>query len=148
MNKLKYYFGFIVCTFLILNFNSCKEQEDLLDIKTTAYQIAGCQGTRLSKTAEIDSCFSYSFNENLILDFCAAGNCCPDKNRFLIDSKFIRDTIAITIVDTAHNLCRCNCNYIIHTEFQNLSINKYVVKCVEEESFQKTLLYLKEVRRN
>ena len=112
-------FVFIISGILI--FNSCGE-ETSPEIKTMLYQIPGCKGNSLSKSmnAQIDSCFHYSFTETLEIEFCVSGNCCPDENRFVTTSKILNDSITIAITDTAENLCRCICNYIIHGEFESL----------------------------
>ncbi len=112
-------------------------------------QLAGCQTlvyqNNLDKSTTKDSCFNYSFTENLEVEFCVKGNCCPDSNRFAVDGKVVGDTIYIAVKDTAANLCRCICNYIILTEFQNLSGDEYYIKCLEKDSGK--ILYLKEVKR-
>ncbi|MGK9475241.1 hypothetical protein [Melioribacter sp. OK-6-Me] len=113
-------------------------------------QLDGCQTllyqNSLDKsTAAKDSCFNYSFNENLVVEFCVRGNCCPDSNRFAVDGKVVGDTINIAVKDTAANLCRCICNYIILAEFQNLTGDEYFVKCIEKDSGK--ILYLREVKR-
>ncbi|MGK9368578.1 hypothetical protein ACSSWA_06735 [Melioribacter sp. Ez-97] len=110
-------------------------------------QLPGCQTlvyNNLEK-AGADSCFNYSFFEKLVVEFCVSGNCCPDSNHFAVESKALGDTITISVRDTAANLCRCNCNYIILTEFQNLTGDNYFVKCTDKESGR--VLYLKEVKR-
>jgi hypothetical protein len=110
------------------------------------YQITGCK-KYLQKSSGIDSCFNYSFEETLKIDFCASGNCCPDSNRFLITSTISSDSIIITYADTAANLCRCICNYYIHAEFENLFNESYIVKCIRIDPHTSTTTYLKRVGR-
>lgn len=110
------------------------------------YQITGCKNY-LQKTTVVDSCFNYSFNETLKIDFCVSGNCCPDSNRFLFTTKIYSDSIIITYADTAANLCRCICNYYIHAEFENLFNESYIVKCIRIDSLTSTTTYLQRIRR-
>ncbi len=136
-------FVFIISGILI--FNSCGE-ETSPEIQTVLYQIPGCKGNSLSKSfnAQIDSCFHYSFKEKLEIEFCVSGNCCPDENRFVTTSKILNDSITIAIKDTAENLCRCICNYIIHGEFESLPLDQYKVKCTDGEG---KVLYNEIVKR-
>jgi hypothetical protein len=80
-------------------------------------------------TISSDSIFSYSFSQNLILDFSAIGNCCPDSNRFTVNYDIRSDTIVVTVIDTARNLCRCNCLYMIHIQLTDLLMDNYTVRC-------------------
>lgn len=96
------------------------------------YQIEGCQRTGVEKSFPGDSCFSYMFTEDLTVDFCVSANCCPDSNRFALSYKISGDTIAAAIADTAANLCRCTCTYVIHAEFSRLRLDRYVLVCTYE----------------
>ena len=91
------------------------------------YQVNGCQGGGLSKSITGDSCFDYQFDTDLILDFCVNANCCPDSNRFDLSYEIKHDTIEVAVKDTAADLCRCICSYIIHAEFYDLPEDKYYV---------------------
>jgi hypothetical protein len=94
-----------------------------------------------------DSSFEYSFQNDLLIDFIASGNCCPDSDRFIVSSDILSDTIYITVEDTAAHLCRCMCNYHIYSKFSNLQENHYTVLCTLQGS--DAFLYLKDVyRRN
>lgn len=99
------------------------------NVEFTAYQIAGCNNGGLSKVNTSDSCFAYSFDDKLKIDFCVTGNCCPDSQRYATDYKIISDTIFVIVADTAANLCRCICNYSIHLELSGLSKDKYIFYC-------------------
>ena len=90
-----------------------------------------CVSLSLGKTNSdlSDSIITYSFSNDLILDFSANGNCCPDSNRFVINHEIRSDTILITVIDTARNLCRCTCLYMIHTEISSLPMDRYFVRC-------------------
>lgn len=104
------------------------DNEEKVNFKS--YQVAGCNhSASLEKTTFADSCFDYSFNDTLKIDFCIFGNCCPDSNRFAVDYNLNSDTISVSVVDTAANLCNCLCNYKIHLELTGLLNNKYIFSC-------------------
>jgi len=108
------------------------------------YQANGCQSGELSKAAVGDSCFSYQFDADLIIDFRVSANCCPDSNRFVLSTDIRSDTIAISVQDTAANLCLCTCNYIVHAEFYDMPEDMYYVNVLAGDG---QLLYKKEVWR-
>jgi len=138
---------FVFAGFIFLC-SSCSD-ESITPVKQTVLkQIAGCNKLSLNKSGSANSCFSYSFKDNLILDFCVSGNCCPDKDRYILTSGIVGDSIFITIKDTAQNLCRCNCNYIIHSEFFSLPRSNYIVKCIRKELPEDQVIYLEQVNRN
>ena len=111
-------------------------------------QMPGCKSGQLGKSSlSTDSCFTYQFHDALDVYFCASANCCPDSNRFLIKHEIRNDTILVTIADTAANLCRCNCSYMLHAEFQNLPGDQYVFVCRREDYSSKFVLYSVLVRR-
>ena len=108
--------------------SSLTDNEEKVDFKS--YQVAGCNNSvSLEKIAFADSCFDYSFNDTLKIDFCVLGNCCPDSNRFAVDYNLHSDSISVSVVDTAANLCKCLCNYKIHLELTGLSKDKYLFSC-------------------
>jgi hypothetical protein len=124
--KIVLMFSFI---FLYFFFSSCSENSPTKTIDNTilfrANQIPGCN------SASIDSsCFSYTFNDTLKIDFCLPGNCCPDSNRFVTNYSIKSDTLFVTVVDTAANLCNCICTYINHIEITGLPNNSYLFYCV------------------
>ncbi len=124
-------FSFI---FLYLYFSSCSENSPTKTtddtIKFLAHQIPGCNSLNLSRNTPTDSsCFSYSFNDTLKIDFCVPGNCCPDSNRFVTNYDIKSDTIFVSVADTAENLCNCICTYIIHLELIGLPGERYLFYC-------------------
>ena len=128
--KLGSFFFIILLTVLHLSCNN----EDFItpgknEISFKAYQLGGCNSHHLPKNAVQDSCFSYSFNDTLKIDFCVMGNCCPDSNRFVTDYKINSDTIFVNVADTAEKLCHCFCYYTIHLEMTGLTGNEYVLYC-------------------
>lgn len=145
MNQFLIVRAFLILS-LIMLFLRCESSLTESGKAGNLYQITGCK-SHLQKSSVQDSCFNYSFGETLKLDFCASGNCCPDSNRFVITSKIYSDSIIITYKDTAANLCRCICNYYIHAEFENLSNNRYVIKCIRIDSISSITTYLERVVR-
>lgn len=141
----KYFILIPICCLVFLS--SCEDSASQ-EVQVSLFQAAGCKSNALSKISSIgiDSCFFYTFTQNLEIDFCLSGNCCPDKNRFATNHKIFADTIIITVKDTAPRLCHCICNYIIHGEFQNLARDKYFVKCIREE--ENLVIYEQSVIRN
>lgn len=107
--------------------NSTEPEDDTITFNS--YQVGGCNGSSLSKIAENDSCFLYSFDDTLKVDFCVIANCCPDSQRFVADYNIKSDTIFVSVADTAAKLCRCVCNYTIHLDFNGLSEKQYVFYC-------------------
>jgi hypothetical protein len=111
---------------------SCKEKSanpENQGLISSSFQSSKCMGSALGKASTSDSVFTYTFSDALIIDFSVTGNCCPDSNRFSVSSAIGSDTIVVAVVDTAQNLCRCLCRYMIHSEFMNLPNNHYVVRC-------------------
>jgi len=130
---MKKYFNISLMFFallLLIYIVSCSEDSPTENpekqVEFSSYQISGCNNGGLSKVNANDSCFIYSFNDTLKVDFCIWGNCCPNSQRFVTDYKINSDTIFITVQDTAMNECDCNCNYTIHVEFSELLEDKYL----------------------
>jgi hypothetical protein len=98
------------------------------------YQIPGCQRGLIPKSSGGDSCFSYQFAADLLVDFCVAANCCPDSNRFSIAARIFGDTIKVAVHDTAAQECRCLCAYAIHSEFSDLPLDRYRFICLYGDS--------------
>ncbi len=111
-------------------------------------QITGCNEStnQLAKSSYQDSCFTYSFNDKLKIDFCVYGNCCPDSQRFVVDYSIESDTIFVEVADTAENLCYCICSYAIHIEITGLERNRYLFYCnfPSEDSAHYGNLYYRE----
>lgn len=124
--SLLFIFTFFLIVLYSLSCSNTTEPENK-DKNFIAYQIPKCnRNTALGKVSAIDSCFNYSFNDTLSINFCVTGNCCPDKDRFTTTYKIKSDTIFVYVKDIAENDCRCMCNYTIHLEFYNLEQDKYI----------------------
>ena len=117
----------------------CKEHSSGTDASngpSFTYRTSSCISSAYAKSlpgaraaAVSDSIFTYSFTQNLVLDFSATGNCCPDSNRFTVSQEVRGDTLLVTVVDTARNLCKCMCLYLIDVQWIDLPLNRYVVRC-------------------
>ncbi len=109
---------------------------------------SSCMAQPVGSVHALDSVFIYSFKDSLVLDFSVIANCCPDSNRFSISQVTGTDTLVITVADTAMNLCRCVCPYLIHARFEGLPQDRYIVICriCDEGNFDDPL-YLVEVVR-
>ncbi len=93
-------------------------------------QVPGCLATSNTRDATPDSCFRYAFDdETLSLEFCVTGNCCPDTDRFDVSIRVSQTVIGIAVADTAANLCRCICPYLLQVEIRDLMLNEYQVNC-------------------
>jgi hypothetical protein len=118
----------------ICSFFACEEKPVHLSqtiIPPVVAEASKCISPVLAKgsISVIDSLFSYSFFQDLTLDFSVQGNCCPDSNRFEVNIEIRNDTILVSVNDTAKNLCRCNCLYMIHLRASDLAFDRYVVRC-------------------
>ena len=133
----------ILVTFLLNLFACSGTVTDIENENSIFYQIPGCQNNVLAKSAIDDSCFNYTFNQILIVDFCVSANCCPDSNRFDLSDKISNDTIFVAVTDTAAQLCHCICDYKIHFEKYNLPLNSYLFYC----SYNDEILYAVRVIR-
>ena len=112
-------------------------------------QVPGCASAQLAKAgASSDSCLTYLFQGTLFIDFCAAGNCCPDSDRFEIKHEIRGDTISVTVADTAVALCRCMCKYMLHAEFHDLPHDQYVFICKRADASSSILMYSTTVYRH
>jgi len=120
----------ILGIFIMINLISCSGSVSDIDNESNLiYQVPGCQNSALMDNTASDSGFSYSFGQNLIVDFYVSANCCPDSNRFELFDRICNDTIYVTVIDTADHLCDCICNYQIHFEKCNLPLNSYLFYC-------------------
>ncbi len=129
----------------LLSMLSCSDQPTKsVTARAQLYQIPGCSGHELAKAAAGDSCFSYKFAQDLVVDFCVSANCCPDSQRFQFTHDIRHDTILVAVADTAANLCRCLCNYVIHAEFTDLPRDRYVFCCYYGEA----VVYNEKVERS
>ena len=118
------------------------------DIQAELQQVPGCQAFPSTQAAvPSDTCFSYLFADQLIIDFCLTGNCCPDSNRFDLSYRLSYDTIAVVAIDTAEDLCDCICTYVIHTELDHLPLDHYVFRCEQHRPDTSILWYVKDLYR-
>ncbi len=122
---------------LLLFCTGCADSTEPDDGNTVFYQNPGC----VNKAAVLDSCFSYTFTDKLVVEFCVEGNCCPDSNRFIFTQDITADTINITVTDIEANLCRCFCNYLLHYESAGLPLNSYQYNVYVRHGSGITLLY-------
>lgn len=114
----------------------------------TIVELPGCKSPGLEKNAVLDdSCFSYDFHNVLTADFCIVANCCPDSNRFSIEHSFSKDTITVTVADTAARLCRCDCTHWLHAEFSDLEGDQFQFLVYLEDSSNAALLYSVRLQR-
>ena len=102
-----------------------------------SYETSKCFAHGLAKGTgtALDSIFTYSFDQNITMDFSVWANCCPDSGRFVLDYRIKTDTILITVTDTTQNLCDCICPYMIHTQLTNLPLDQYVVQIGDGRTF-------------
>ncbi len=139
---------FLAFTFIVaVIFINCHDSALQPETAAKIYQDGKCNGSALFKSAQGDSCFAYSFSNVLTIDFCVIGNCCPDSNRFTSTYSLTDDEITIKVKDTAPNLCKCLCRYIIHAEFYGLNSDSYKVICIDQTTNENKILYSKLVLR-
>jgi hypothetical protein len=119
--------GFIV--FLCLSCNEKSTSPDSQSAISFSSHYGKCSSQGLTKSSSLDSIFTYSFLDSLVIDFSVNANCCPDSNRFVVTQSAGTDTLVISVADTAGNLCYCICTYMVHTSFENLPNDHYVVRC-------------------
>jgi hypothetical protein len=128
---------------IILAFKGCDKSVEPDNGGRLSYQVNGC----LSKSA--DTCFYYTFNNDLVTNFCVEANCCPDSNRFTFRHTIIADTINLYVNDIEEKLCRCICTYSLHTSFMELPLDSYLLNIIisyrDEEPL---LLYSQRVHRS
>jgi hypothetical protein len=120
-------YGVLLCAAITMF--ACSEKSTKPTTESLIYQDGRCRQGDTRAGYIDDSCFSSEFAQNLLIDFCVLANCCPDTNRFALGSLIKGDTIVLTAVDTAANLCKCECPYRIHAEFQSLPLSRYLVLC-------------------
>lgn len=137
----------LIAALSLIAFFCCKDEITSSEVRANIFQDGKCRGPALSKSSTADSCFSYTFTNNLTIDFCVIGNCCPDSNRFTSSYSVTDSAIIIRIKDTAPNLCKCICTYMIHAEITGLRNDWYTVKCIQEFGDHDEQLYLKTINR-
>jgi hypothetical protein len=136
-----FWFGVLTC--LILSLQACSESTTKPKTESLVYQVGRCQGKAGTEALSEDSCFAATFTQNLLIDFCLVANCCPDTNRFALNTSITSDTILITAADTAASLCKCHCDYTVRAEFHNLPLSQYLVLC----SYKDSIIYREIVTR-
>ena len=135
---------------ILFGLAACQESTTSADdgkgnVSTTFYQVPGCmtRSNSLAEDALRDSCFSYSWDDQLEVEICLSANCCPDVGRFDFSQVISDDMISVTVADTAEQLCDCICLYNLHFEFADLPESVYQFRCyyhgelVYEESLKK-----------
>ena len=132
--------GLVILIFFSI---SCKDQSiqpDQVESPQFTTESSKCISTAFSRGLAVsnDSIFTYSFSQDLIIDFSVRGNCCPDSNRFTLGHEIRNDTIFIAVSYTAQNLCRCICVYMIHVKLADLPLNHYVVRCRLSDGYTTT----------
>jgi hypothetical protein len=131
-----------------MSFLDCSGSVGPESSQNSIIQVPGCKSGQIAKLSAVsDSCLTYVFRDVLYVDFCAFANCCPDSNRFSFKHSIDRDTILVTIADTAAHLCRCNCTYYLHAEFHDLPGERYVFVCQRMDYSSRVVLYSAVVQR-
>jgi len=152
----QFIFSLALLVFIFFLF-TCSEDDTITNaennISFSYKQVSGCNGNvnQLAKSSYTDSCFAYTFNDKLTVDFCVYGNCCPDSQRFVADYRINSDTIFVEVVDTAKSLCYCLCNYTVHIELSGLQNDKYLFYCnfpTKDSVHYGELYYREYVQRN
>jgi len=129
LNKLTLISLIGITAFLFL---SCKEKSTTSDESPPiafSSSSSNCLTQTLQKGSMLDSVFTSTFQNTLIIDFSVRANCCPDSNRFVISQSLSHDSILVAVTDTAQNNCRCNCMYMVHCEIAGLPQDRYIVRC-------------------
>jgi hypothetical protein len=125
--RIRVTLGFLV--FLCLSCNEKSTSPDSQSAISFSSHYGKCLSQGLPKSSSLDSVFTYSFTDSLVIDFSVNANCCPDSNRFVVTQRAGPDTLVISVADTAGNLCYCICTYMVHASFENLPNDHYVVRC-------------------
>jgi hypothetical protein len=131
-NNVKTEIRIFVFIALVLPGLSCKDRISNTGNErnvTFSYLSSKCLLHGLAKGSALDSVFEYSFRQDLIMDFSAWSNCCPDSERFVLSHAIYADTILITVLDTVAHLCNCVCPYTLHVELADLPFDQYIVRC-------------------
>ncbi len=136
-----FWFGALAC--LILSLFACSESTTKPKTESLVYQVGRCQHSASTAALAEDSCFTATFTKDLLIDLCLVANCCPDTNRFALNTLISSDTILIVAADTAASLCHCLCNYKVRAEFHNLPLSQYLVLC----SYNDSIIYREVVTR-
>ncbi|HEY6951490.1 MAG TPA: hypothetical protein VI758_03725 [Bacteroidota bacterium] len=117
--------------FLALSMLSCQTKSTNPELQSSDFKAfsSKCVSAGLTGVSATDSIFTWSYQSSLVIDFSVRANCCPDSDRFFVSHAIAGDTIVITAADTAGNLCRCLCTYMIHAEVNGLTLDRYIIRC-------------------
>lgn len=73
----------------------------------------------------------WAFEDGVLrAEFSLRANCCPQEDRFQVESWSFGDTLVIAVADTAPGDCRCSCPYLITVEYPSLSGELYTIRAV------------------
>ena len=134
----------ILIVLIFVFFISCGQMTSVEKEKPNfqSYQIPGCiQELPINRHTDT-TCFNYLFGETLKVDLCLPANCCPDSGRFEYSYLITGDTLKVTVIDIAENLCRCTCDYMVHSDISYLEHDEYIFKCIYYDSvyYQQTIV--------
>lgn len=133
--------GFLFSLFFIYSCSNSTSPNS--NLNSSFKQIPGCNNQMLFKTFA-DSNFTYTFDTYADISFSLPANCCPENNRFDQITLLNDNTITITVIDTAAQLCRCICNYELNIKVMELIENHYTFICVYGDS----IIYNEKIIRN
>jgi hypothetical protein len=143
------FYSLFVLLLALLVFGCAEKSTGPATTANVIFEEPGCRPSYANKALAFgDSCFSYQFQDLLVVDFCVSANCCPDSNRFSIDHMISADTITVTIADTAARLCRCMCRHWIHAAFYGLVSDNYTFVVYQRDSLALLPLYRVAIHRN
>ena len=135
----KFYILMAICVLFVFceknSGNSVESEQEQKTPNFTSNQIKGCQTESLNRELVLDSMSDYSFfADSLIISVLVASNCCPDENRFSVSTAFLKDSIVVSIADTAESLCDCVCNYKIQIVSDNITQDSLYFSCTYSDS--------------
>ena len=142
-------YSLLVLLLAVLVFGCAEKSTGPTSPASVVVEVPGCRPSYPNKALAFgDSCFSYQFQDQLVVDFCVSANCCPDSNRFSIDHTISADTITVTLADTAARLCRCMCRHWIHAQMHGLAVDDYIFVVSLRDSLVLVPLYRVAIHRN
>ena len=136
----------ILIALISIFFTSCGHvtSNEESEPKFQANQIPGCVKGLPKNNPSLNNYFNYSFGETLKVDLCLPSNCCPDSYRFDYSYILSDDTIKVSVFDIEEHLCRCMCDYMVHSEIVGLEQDEYIFECIYYDS----VFYCQNVSRN
>ena len=70
----------------------------------------------------------WNFEQDVLrVEFSVRANCCPQNDRFVVESWGSADSLVIAVADTAADGCRCSCPYLLTVEYSRLGGDTYTV---------------------